>query len=167
MSSAGILGFSTWPGGIPDPNQARPNIPSGNPYAQFGHAPPPPRQSFTWLWILLAVAGGGVAVCCGCGGMMYMGFNRNLVVMKEDLRTKLDADPEVQARLGKIEELELDFMASVAASEGQAEKRMIFHVRGEKGRADVVGHLQSDNGRETLYDCQLKMPSGEEVDLSF
>jgi hypothetical protein len=96
-----------------------------------------------------------------------MGFNRNLAVMEEDLKAKLNADPEAQARLGTIEDVEMDFLASVQASEGQAEQRMIFHVRGAKGRADVVGHIHAEGGRETLQECQLKMPDGEEVDLSF
>ena len=167
MKAAGSFSFSTWPGGVPDPSQSRPSTPSGSSYAPFGHSPTPPRKSFTWLWVLLAIAGGGVAVCCGCSGMMYMGFNRNLAVMEADLKAKLDADVEVQQRLGRIEDVKLDFMESVAASEGQAEKRMVFHVRGEKGQADVVGYIESDNGRETLYDCQLKMPNGDEIDLSF
>jgi len=138
----------------------------GNPYGTFGQAPPP-RRSWTWLWVLLALGGGAVAVCCGCGGMMYLGFNRNLGVMQEDLRAKLNSDAAAQEHLGTIQKIELDFMASVAASEGQVEKRMVFKVRGDKGSGEVVGYLQSDNGRETVHECQLKLPDGQEIDLSF
>lgn len=159
--------FSQWPGGIPSPGNPRPTLPSGNPYAGYGSGPPPPRRSLAWLWILLAIAGGGVAVCCGCSGIFYLGFNRNLAAMESDLKAKLSADPEAQARLGVIEDVELDLLASVQASEGQAEKRMVFHVRGTKGSGDVVGYIHAEGGRETLEECQLKMPNGDEVDLSF
>lgn len=168
MHAASLTSFSQMPGfggqgfgGPPGPGYG------GNPYGSFGQAPPP-RQSWTWLWVLLALGGGAVAVCCGCAGMMYLGFNRNLGVMQEDLRAKLNADAAAQEHLGTIQQIELDFMASVVASdETPGQKRMVFHVRGDKGSGDVVGFLQSDNGRETVHECQLKLPDGQELDLSF
>jgi hypothetical protein len=142
-----------------------------NPYSGYGQgnygSPPPKRGSFLWLWILLGAGAAVVVVCLGCAGIFYAGFNRNMAVMQDDLKSHLATDPVAQERLGQVSKVELDFMASVQVSEGQSEKRMLFHVAGDKGSGDVVGTLQSDSGHETIHDCQLVLPSGEVVDLSF
>jgi hypothetical protein len=44
---------------------------------------------------------------------------------------------------------------------------MVFHVTGDKGSGEVVGTLQADSGRETVHNCQLILPSGEQINLSF
>jgi hypothetical protein len=142
-----------------------------NSYSGYGQgnyrSPPPKRGSFLWLWILLGAGAAVVVVCLGCAGIFYTGFNRNMAVMQDDLKSRLASDPVAQDRLGQVSKVELDFMASVQASEGQSEKRMVFHVTGDKGSGDVIGTLQSDSGRETIHNCQLILSSGEEVGLSF
>jgi hypothetical protein len=144
-----------------------PGNPGTNPYGAVGQAPPPRRWS-PWLWILLLLGGGSVALCLGCGGCFYLGFTGNMRVMQDDLQAKLSADPLAQQHLGTIENVEADFWASAEASRGAGrEKRIIFHVRGSKGNADVVGYLQAAAGRETVHECRLILPAGEEVDLSF
>lgn len=166
LFSQPIGGWSNQPSGGSDPLGRGSYSP--NPYSGYGQSPSPPqRGSFLWLWILLGAGGAVIVVCLGCAGIFYTGFNRNMAVMQDDLKSRLATDPIAQERLGQVSKVELDFMASVQASEGQAEKRMVFHVTGDKGSGDVVGTLQSDSGRETVHNCQLILPSGEEVDLSF
>ena len=163
MSVSQPLAFSQWP------NQGFPNSggPGANPYGAYGQ-PPPPRRAWPWLWILLILGGGPVALCLGCGGCLYLGFTGNMRVMQDDLQAKLSTDPLAQQHLGTIENVEADFWASAEASQGGGrEKRIIFHVRGSKGEADVVGYLQAAGGRETVHECQLILPTGEEIDLSF
>lgn len=158
------------------PQQPGSNDPLGrgtqgvNPYAGYGqgsYGSPPKRGSFLWLWILLGAGAAVVVVCLGCAGIFYTGFNRNMAVMQDELKSRLAGDPVAQERLGQVSKVELDFMASVQASEGEVEKRMVFHVTGDKGSGDVVGTLQSDSGHETVHNCQLILSSGEQVDLSF
>jgi hypothetical protein len=168
LFSQPIGGWPQQPGGN-DPLGRGTQVP--NPYSGYGQgsfgSPPPKRGTFLWLWILLGAGGAVVVVCLGCAGIFYTGFNRNMAVMQNDLQSRLATDPVAQERLGQVNKVELDFMASVQASEGHAEKRMVFHVTGDKGSGDVVGMLHSEGGRETVHDCQLILPSGEEVDLSF
>jgi hypothetical protein len=169
------LAFSQPIGGWPQPTGGSDPLgrgtPGANPYAAYGQgnfrSPPPKRSSFLWLWILLGAGAAVVVICLGCAGIFYSGFNRNLAIMESDLKSRLAVDPVAQERLGQVNDVEFDFMASVQASEGQIEKRMVFHVTGDKGGGDVIGTLQSDSGRETIHNCQLILASGEEVDLSF
>ena len=157
------LAFSQWPNqGFPQPGG-----PGANPYGAYGQAPPP-RRSHPWLWILLILGGGPVVLCLGCGGCIYLGFTGNMKVMQDDLQARLGTDPVAQQHLGTIEKVEADFWASVEASqEAGREKRIIFNVRGSKGSGDVTGYLQAEAGRETVQECQLILPTGEELDLSF
>jgi hypothetical protein len=165
MRDATSLSFSQWP----DPNAAPPGAGGfgANPYSTFGQQPPP-RRSFPWLWILLIVGGGTLLLCLGCGGCIYIGFTSEMARIQDDLKADLAADEAAQEHLGTIENVEFDMMASAEASQGRGQdKQMVFHVRGSKANADVIGSLDSTEGSESIRDCRLVLESGEEVDLSF
>jgi len=140
------------------------NNPYGNPYGDPRFQPQPPKKSLWWLWLLL---GGGVVmgvVCCGLIGLMFVGFN----LIEQELTTQIQRDPVVQEHIGEVENVEFDFMKSVTETERSGDNdTMVFHVEGTKGSGDIIGRsVTGDDGVEHLEGGVLRMPSGEEFQLS-
>jgi hypothetical protein len=138
-----------------------------NPFATTPMNYPPPRRSRAWLWILLGIGGLGAAMCCGCAGMGWFAASTGFNMMAEDLKGKLNADPVAQEHLGTIKNVEMDFIASIKATEKRGgEQVFLFHVEGSKGKADVIGN-QPTQGTQSIRNPKLILPGGEEINLSF
>jgi hypothetical protein len=138
-----------------------------NPFASTPLNYPPPRRSSGWLWILVGIGGLGIAACCGCAGLGWFAASTGFNMMAEELKTKLESDPVAQEHLGTIENVEMDFLASIKESEKRGgDQVFLFHVEGSKTSADVVGK-QPTGGTQIVRDAKLVLPGGEEMDLSF
>jgi hypothetical protein len=138
-----------------------------NPFASTPPGYPPPRKSRAWLWILLGIGGLGVAACCGCAGMGWFAASTGFNMMAEDLKGKLQADPVAQEHLGDITSVEMDFLASIKATEKRGgEQVFLFHVDGSKADGDVIGK-QPVQGQQTIREPKLILPGRDEIDLSF
>ena len=65
-----------------------------------------------------------------------------------------------------------DGIRDAGSSDASAQRATIVAILGEAlatGKAEAMRRLDQHptNGRETVHECQLKLPDGQELDLSF
>ncbi|HEX5103548.1 MAG TPA: cytochrome c oxidase assembly factor Coa1 family protein [Pirellulaceae bacterium] len=133
-----------------------------NPFGQQPGPYQPPKSSKAWLWILLGVGGVGLLVCCGCGGLFLVGMG----VVGNQLVAQLNADPNVQQHLGTVTSANVDWMATgEEGNKAPGKSVMVFNVVGEKGSAKVI--VEQTPGQQHFNNGRLRLPSGEEIPLSF
>ena len=147
------------------PNMGQPGS-APNPFAASPAAYPPPPRSRVWLWVLLGIGGTGLFVCCGCAGLMWFGWTKAMGVVESQMVTKLNGDPVAKEHLGAVKSASFDVMASGEATQKAGGKNLfVFHVQGEKGKADV--HADQATDGQTFQNARLILPSGETIPLSF
>jgi len=110
----------------------------------------------------------------GCGGCaviailsMVLGgwalLKVGLGVFSDEVESELRSNPVIIEHVGRIEEFELDFSASVA-EEGSED--FIFRVSGTKGSGLVTATCMTNaNGMEEVIAGTIQLESGETLDL--
>jgi len=150
-----------------DPNQFG-NAP--NPFAAAPQGYPPPRKSNVWLWVLGGAGGAMLLVCCGCGGLMYFGFNKGMGILGEKLVGQLNEDAVAKEHLGKVSSATVDFTGMISEAQKNktpGEQRFLFHVKGDKASGDVTA-VQATPGQEQFKNAKLRLPGkDEEIPLGF
>jgi hypothetical protein len=114
------------------------------------------------------------ALVIGCGGcavvvilaMVFGGWaliKVGLGVFSDEVESELRSNPVIIEHVGRIEEFELDFGASVA-EEGSED--FIFRVSGTKGSGLVTATcLTNADGMEEVVAGTIQLESGETLDL--
>ncbi len=127
------------------------------------HGRPPRRKSSTGCWILaivLLLGGAAALICCG-GGLWVMRFGLNMVTT--EVEDQLRDNPRLREQVGDVESFEMDWTRSLR---DQDEDTFVYRVRGTKGTGQVtVRHVTGDDGNEKILSAQLRLPSGETVEL--
>ncbi|MBZ0112538.1 MAG: cytochrome c oxidase assembly factor 1 family protein [Thermoanaerobaculia bacterium] len=86
-----------------------------------------------------------------------------LGVFSKQVAADLRDNPVVVEHLGKIEDLDLDFVATLAVP---GENEFVFDARGTKGDGVLtVTSLTVDDEREEVVAGTLQLESGDEIDL--
>ena len=100
-----------------------------------------------------------IAAVIGAGVFLKFGLS----VFSEQVQAELRDNPVVVEHLGKIEELGLDFQATLAAS---GEDDFVFEARGTKGDGTLrVTSITIDDETENIVAGTLQLESGEEINL--
>jgi hypothetical protein len=136
--------------------------PSARRVDPYGPPQPPPRRSSSgcWIWAIVAGAGFLLLMCCG-GGALLVGFGLQIVTTEiEDL---LSGNPILQEHIGEVQSFEMDWSRSFADEDDDT---FIYQVQGTKGEGRVtVKHITGEDGNEVILSAQLRLPSGETIDL--
>jgi hypothetical protein len=136
--------------------------PTSQRFDPYGPPQSPPRRSSSgcWIWAILVGAGLVLLVCCG-GGALLVGFG--LQIVTTEIEDQLSANPILQEHVGEVQSFEMDWSRSFADEDDDT---FIYRVQGTKGEGRVtVKHITGDDGNEVILSAQLRLPSGETVDL--
>ena len=132
--------------------------PSGDVFDPTGR--PQTGRSSTGCWIIgiLVAAGLLFLVCCGgFAGLMYFGMQ----VITTSVEEQLAQNPILREHLGQIESFDVDWTRTFAD-----EDTFVYDVRGTEGRGRVtVRHVTGPDGTPQIVDAQLRLPTGEAIDL--
>ncbi len=143
-----------------DPYSSRPQPPQMPQYPRFDDRP---QSSTNWLWvvgIVGAVVLLGVLVCCGG---MYGLVNVGMDVVAEDIRMQLQDHPTIQEHVGEMENIETEFVASLAHEDDDT---FVYEVSGSKGKGRLtVKSITDDEGREEIISATLRTDEGQTIEL--
>ena len=114
---------------------------------------------------MLFVGCGGCAVIMALsvifGGWVLMKFGLN--VFADEVEADLRSNPVVLEHIGRIEEVELDLGASIAAS---GDEDFVFRVSGTKGSGLINATcVTNDDGIEEVIAGTVQLESGEMLNL--
>jgi hypothetical protein len=135
------------------------------PYPQY--EPPqnfasPRRSGSGWKWVVaLGLVGGGLLLgCCLSGGALVV---FGLGVVAEQVADELRDNPIVQRELGGIEEIRVDYAASMARDD---DDEYVYKVEGPKGKGTLVAKSNSnDDGGEDIVSASLRTSDGRTLQL--
>jgi hypothetical protein len=136
--------------------------PSARRVDPYGPPQPPPRRSSSgcWIWAIVAGAGFLLLMCCG-GGALLVGFG--LQIVTTEIEDQLSGNPILQEHIGEVQSFEMDWSRSFADEDDDT---FIYQVQGTKGEGRVtVKHITGEDGNEVILSAQLRLPSGETIDL--
>jgi hypothetical protein len=123
-----------------------------------------PRRSFPWSRTLVIGCGGCaviLALAAIFGGWAVMRFG--LGVFTDEVENDLRSNPVVLDHIGRIEEFDLDFGASIAT---EGEEDFVFRVSGTKGSGRISATcVTTSEGVEKVVAGTIQLESGETVDL--
>lgn len=100
----------------------------------------------------------GVLACGGCIALAYFGSQK---VLNDQMTTQLRANPAAQGALGEIQSVSINFTKT-----GQRPGNLVFDVSGSKGSGEAVARQNPANQQNPLELVELKMSTGEVVDLT-
>jgi len=138
------------------------NDPGNQRFGPYESATQPSRRSKSGclLWAILLGAGLMLLLCCG-GGALIMRFGMQIITTQ--VEDQLADNPILREHIGEIESFELDWTRSFADEDDDT---FIYQVRGSKGEGRVtVKHITDDDGNEEILEAELRLSSGEVVDL--
>jgi hypothetical protein len=138
------------------------NDPGTQRFDPYGPPASPPRRSSTGCWIWAILLGGGflLLVCCG-GGALLVRFG--LQIVTTEVEDQLSDNPVLREHIGDVQSFEMDWSRSFADEDDDT---FVYQVRGTKGEGRVtVKHITDDDGDEVILSAQLRLPSGETIDL--
>ena len=138
------------------------NDPGNQSFGPYESATQPSRRSSGGcvIWAILLGAGLMLLLCCG-GGALIMRFGMQIITTQ--VEDQLADNPILREHVGEIESFELDWTRSFADEDDDT---FIYQVRGSKGEGRVtVKHITDDDGNEEILEAELRLSSGEVVDL--
>ncbi len=100
-----------------------------------------------------------LATILGGWAMIRFGFN----VFASEVEADLRDNPVIVEHLGRIEEIEVDFSASITT---EGDDDFVFRARGTKGSGLLsVTCVTNDDGVEEVIAGTIQLDSGETLDL--
>ena len=131
-----------------------PPLPNGIPVASATVATKARRRMPVWAWILLALVLLVVGAAIGLGSWaVSWGWG----MFEEQARTALQADPVVEAHIGKIREMDLELMATGGA---KGADEFVFKLEGSRGKGTVTAEFASTPDSEEIRGGKLIMSDG-------
>ncbi|SMP65557.1 hypothetical protein SAMN06265222_10985 [Neorhodopirellula lusitana] len=127
----------------------------------FSGVNPPPKKSRTWLWVLGIVFGLGFLGLIVCCGLMTFGFSKYGSVVFEPVRGELNQSAQVQENVGNVEELTMNFSATVKEAEANPEFVILDAVT-ETGPQQFSVKMGAAGEVEEAY---LVQPDGTRLEL--
>ena len=95
----------------------------------------------------------------GIGSLGFWGLD----MFTEQARDALDENPVIQEHIGKIDQIDMDFTATGAAS---GDDTFVFEISGPRGKGVVTAEfITIDEDSEEVRSGTLRMSSGESHDL--
>lgn len=102
-----------------------------------------------------------IGLCAGvCVGLPFLGVYMVKGVIQDAAQQALAGNEVVEEKIGTIESVTWNMMASGQAGENKA----VFDLKGSKGTAQLITDLASGDS-PTLSNFVLKLPDGEEIQL--
>jgi hypothetical protein len=110
------------------------------------------------LLILAGLGGLGVFSCVLCGGAGFWALSTGLEKATIAVKNGTQSDPTIEEQIGVLDEINLDFRATVEAQQQYGSKALSFKVSGPKGEGQVIviqnpctpgfkeGYLTTDEG---------------------
>ena len=136
-----------------------------DPYGSNLNGMSQPAQKKSWGWpLLLMVVGGPLIVIllfCGGGlGIMMFGMN----VLSAEIEMELRDHPQFREHIGEVQSFDVDWAKSFAE---EGDDVFVYDVQGTKGSGEVtVESVTNDVGKEEIISAQLRMSSGEVIELN-
>ena len=94
------------------------------------------------------------------GGWAVMRFG--LGIFTDEVENDLRSNPVVLEHIGRIEDFDLDFGASIAT---EGEEDFVFRVSGTKGSGRISATCVTTDGVEKVVAGTIQLESGELLDL--
>lgn len=121
---------------------------SPNPYAASTQ-PTAPKKSNVLLYVLLGIGGVLLLTCCGCGGVIWYGWNTGMsqisAAVAKIVRPSLQADPVIQEQIGELQSVEWELGSLVEETKKDPKRHqgrnMALRVKGPKGEGIVIGRF--------------------------
>lgn len=86
-----------------------------------------------------------------------------LQIVTTEIEDQLSGNPILQEHIGEVQSFEMDWSRSFADEDDDT---FIYQVQGTKGEGRVtVKHITGEDGNEVILSAQLRLPSGETIDL--
>jgi hypothetical protein len=132
--------------------------PAGEVFEPYGSPQTGRSSRGCWIIGILVAAGLLFLGCCGgCLGFLYFGVG----VITTSVEDELADNPILREHLGEIESFEIDWSRTLSD-----EDTFVYNVRGSKGSGRViVEHVTGPDGMPQIVSAQLRLPSGELIDL--
>lgn len=146
------------------------NPPPGgvSPYAAGGSPPPKKSSALKIILIVVGVLGGASVLCCGAFGLLtWWGFNQAQAVIATEIQKNLESNATVQAELGTIQELKLNFMETGQEGQKSGENNvLVFDAKGDKGSGKLIVRFRNSPGDGVdIVWAKLRKADGSEVDI--
>jgi len=119
----------------------------------------PPRSGCRPIVFFFAGIGVLAVMCFVCCGGVFFGTTR---MLKGQVQQAIQPNPVVQEHIGEIEDIDLDWVASMEAPEDV----FVYELQGSKANATVEVITETvDADTEALISGKLRLPDGREFDL--
>ncbi len=121
-----------------------------------------PKKSKKTLWIVLGIVGGLLLLCCGGFSILsYVGYQAGTSMLGEIAKDAASQSPEVQAELGNIESVKMNF-AETGKAGGAG--NMAFDIVGSKGSGVII--IRINQATNQLDSATLRTSDGREIPLT-
>lgn len=132
------------------------------PYEPPHNFAPQRRPGSGWKWVVaLGLVGGGLLLGCCLGGVVLALFGMDVVA--EQVADELRDNPIVQQELGGIEEISIDYSASMARED---DDEYVYKVEGPKGKGTLIAKsISNDDGGEDVESASLRTSDGRTLQL--
>lgn len=137
--------------------------------ATFQPETAPPAKSGSGIKIVLIVFGIimllGLLACGGLAALTYFGISKGMEVAAEEFRKQLSGNPVIEAEIGELQSMSLQFMETAErADQAGGEAVIVFDAVGSKGTGKILV-TPAQGGGNKINSAVLELPDGRQVPI--